>query len=390
MYNKLTEQGNTVRELKQSKAAKDVIDVAVKTLLSLKSDYKSLTGTDYVAGKAPAAPPAPSIGGSDSIQAQVDDQGAKVRKLKSAKAPKSEIDAAVKTLLELKAKFKEVTGQDYKPSPVQPAAAVNVKVEPTTLPAAGGSDLQSQVDEQGVKVRNLKSAKAPKPEIDAAVKTLLELKAKFKEVTGQDYKPSPVQPVAVKVEPASPPAAGGSDLQSQVDEQGIKVRTLKAAKAPKSEIDAAVKTLLELKAKFKEVTGQDYKPSSATPAQPVAVKAEINCNQSSSDPSTLLAQIDEQGNVVRNLKSAKAPKPEIDAAVKLLLELKGKYKVASGEEYKPPQQRAPADVKVESTSMSPEDSIKCEVEAQGNTVRQLKEAKASKGKFSLYLDEFDW
>ena len=33
-----------------------------------------------------------------------------------------------------------------------------------------------------------------------------------------------------------------------------------------------------------------------------------------------------QGNVVRELKSEKKPKPEIDAAVKLLLDLKAQYK----------------------------------------------------------------
>ena len=43
-------------------------------------------------------------------------------------------------------------------------------------------------------VRNLKSNKAAKPEIDAAVKVLLDLKMQFKTVTGQDWKPGMVFP----------------------------------------------------------------------------------------------------------------------------------------------------------------------------------------------------
>ena len=41
------------------------------------------------------------------------------------------------------------------------------------------------------------------------------------------------------------------------------VRKLKAAKADKAEIDAAVKLLLSLKADFKAATGSDWKPAAA-------------------------------------------------------------------------------------------------------------------------------
>ena len=43
-------------------------------------------------------------------------QGDAVRKLKSAKADKAEVDAAVKLLLQLKADFKAATGNDWKPA----------------------------------------------------------------------------------------------------------------------------------------------------------------------------------------------------------------------------------------------------------------------------------
>ena len=42
---------------------------------------------------------------------------------------------------------------------------------------------------------------------------------------------------------------------------GDKVRELKAAKADKASVDAAVKSLLELKGQFKAETGSDWKPA---------------------------------------------------------------------------------------------------------------------------------
>ncbi|NXK40683.1 SYWC protein, partial [Piprites chloris] len=48
-------------------------------------------------------------------------------------------------------------------------------------------------------------------------------------------------------------------LFERVTEQGEKVRALKAGKAPKDEIDAAVRTLLSLKLSYKTTTGQDYR-----------------------------------------------------------------------------------------------------------------------------------
>ncbi|NXI47785.1 SYEP ligase, partial [Galbula dea] len=49
-------------------------------------------------------------------------------------------------------------------------------------------------------------------------------------------------------------------IYSRVAAQGDIVRDLKAKKAPKEDIDKAVKQLLALKAEYKEKTGQEYKP----------------------------------------------------------------------------------------------------------------------------------
>lgn len=53
---------------------------------------------------------------------------------------------------------------------------------------------------------------------------------------------------------------GGAELKTKIEEQGTKVRELKDAKAPKGDVDAAVKILLELKTQYKQATGEDYAP----------------------------------------------------------------------------------------------------------------------------------
>ncbi|XP_036397987.1 tryptophan--tRNA ligase, cytoplasmic [Megalops cyprinoides] len=49
------------------------------------------------------------------------------------------------------------------------------------------------------------------------------------------------------------------DLYEKLSAQGDKVRTLKAEKADKADVDAAVQLLLKLKVDYKTLTGQDYK-----------------------------------------------------------------------------------------------------------------------------------
>lgn len=278
-----------------------------------------------------ASSPPESSGGAWSEKAKllnedINAQGEKVRKLKGEKADKEAIDTAVQVLLGLKTKFKAETGLDWKPG-MKPSAGVATSA--ASNGDANADSLSEKITEQGNKVRDLKAKKAGKGDIDAAVAELLALKTKFKEVTGQDWKPG-MKPAA----PTSAPPAGDSKadaINDQIVEQGNMVRDLKGKKADKSQIDAAVAQLLALKNQYKEITGKDWKPgchkaSSSVPATP-AVNA-------GNDP--LNDQIAEQGNKVRELKSAKAGKAEIDAAVAKLLELKAKFKEATGQDWKPP------------------------------------------------------
>lgn len=98
--------------------------------------------------------------------------------------------------------------------------------------------LYSKVSAQGDAVRELKSKKAAKEEVDAAVKQLLALKAEYKEKTGQDYKPGNPPVAAVQAQPSKCEAASATHLDSKslydkVAEQGEVVRKLKAEKVPK-------------------------------------------------------------------------------------------------------------------------------------------------------------
>ncbi|XP_077445865.1 bifunctional glutamate/proline--tRNA ligase isoform X1 [Stigmatopora argus] len=305
---------------------------------------------DKSKGPAPANTPAtakatpsasatatPSASATDSdLFSSIVAQGEAVRQLKTAKAPKEEVDKAVKQLLTLKAQFKEQTGLDYKPGMSPPTPA------PAPISPSGDSAPcpYTRVSLQGELVRKLKAEQAPKDQIDAAVKQLLALKAEFKKMTGQDYKPG-MSPSTPSPAPSSAPSSAvnassssssrsssssSSCLYERVAQQGDLVRKLKTEKAPKDQVDAAVKQLLALKAEYKQATGKDYQPGAApAPKAPAPVQNDAD----------LFDKVAHQGEVVRKLKSEKAPKDQVDVAVKTLLELKTKYKTLTGQEYKP-------------------------------------------------------
>lgn len=385
---KINLQGDVVRNLKAQKADKRDVDAAVKTLLALKEEYKLATGSDWKpvpaepAKKGSASAPAQQTNKSSSSFGQVSDlnekivlQGDSVRNLKTQKAAKLDVDAAVKLLLDLKAEYKAATGQDWKPGVAAPAQQKAAPAQQKAAPSVGQvSDINEKINLQGESVRNLKAQKAAKGDIDAAVKILLELKAEYKAETGQDWKPGTVVPAAAQAKPA-PSIGQVSDINEKINLQGDVVRNLKAQKAAKLDIDAAVKTLLELKAEYKKTTGQDWKPGSVAPTTAPAQTA------SSGQVSDWNEKIILQGEIVRNLKAQKAAKLDIDAAVKTLLELKAEYKKASGQDWKPSATPAAAPVKAQNKeNMEPEskkDELTSKINEQGNVVRQLKSNKAS-------------
>ncbi|XP_067149149.1 bifunctional glutamate/proline--tRNA ligase isoform X2 [Apteryx mantelli] len=361
IYNRVAAQGDTVRDLKAKKAAKEDIDKAVKQLLALKAEYKEKTGQEYKPGNPPASvteqslPSKPEISGtmdSKALYDKVAEQGEVVRKLKAEKASKDQIGAAVEVLLTLKAEYKQQTGQEYKPGN-PPVVFVPPQSSPVCAPLStypvDSKSLYNKVAEQGEVVRKLKAEKALKEQIDEAVKVLLNLKAEYKQKTGQEYKPgnppsappcipSTALPSSVCCNNLAPSSlVDDKALYDNVAEQGEVVHRLKAEKASKDEIDEAVKLLLSLKADYKEKTGQDYKPGHPPVAQ-AALPQTSTIEPSGPDTPEAKAMFNKvalQGEVVRRLKSEKAEKDKIDAAVKELLQLKAQYKSVTGVDYKP-------------------------------------------------------
>ncbi|XP_059696995.1 bifunctional glutamate/proline--tRNA ligase isoform X2 [Haemorhous mexicanus] len=286
IYKKVAAQGDVVRDLKAKKAAKEDIDKAVKQLLALKAEYKEKTGQEYKPGNPPVSGTAQSSkletsGTLDSkaLYDKVAEQGEVVRKLKAEKASKEQIDEAVKILLNLKAEYKQKTGQEYKPgNPPSTPPCLSSNALPSSVCCSNlascslvdGKALYDTVAEQGEVVRRLKAEKASKDQIDEAVKLLLSLKADYKEKTGQEYKPGHppaaqgALPQTSNTVPSGPDTLEAKALFSKVALQGDEVRKLKAEKADKEKIDVAVKELLQLKAQYKSVAGVDYKPVSAS------------------------------------------------------------------------------------------------------------------------------
>uniref|UniRef100_A0A182IPC6 Bifunctional glutamate/proline--tRNA ligase n=1 Tax=Anopheles atroparvus TaxID=41427 RepID=A0A182IPC6_ANOAO len=331
--------------------------------------------------KQAAKPTANVAVGAAALNDSIAAQGEKVRKLKADKAPKPDVDAAVKTLLELKAQYKAATGSDWKPGAATPAPAA------TPPPASNtGDTLNVKITEQGNLVRDLKAKKAAKAEIDAAVKTLLDLKAQYKAATGSDYKPGVAPAAAATPQPTAGTPTNADKLNAQITEQGNLVRDLKASKAPKPEVDGAVKTLLNLKAQYKAATGSDWKPGAAvaTQAATTAPLKQANSSSVGSGGSTvdeINEKIAAQGDLVRDLKAKKAPKADIDAQVKALLDLKAQYKQASGgQEWKPGCVVKQVTAKPAATggSVTGESDLLAQIAAQGEQVRTLKSSKADK------------
>lgn len=102
--------------------------------------------------------------------------------------------------------YMSITNQKYKTVEVaeeaeRKAAATGGKkgdakseAKPATTTAANfdlgkAEQLNTQIKEKGESVRNLKTQKAAKEQVDAEVKALLELKDQFKKLTLQDWKP---------------------------------------------------------------------------------------------------------------------------------------------------------------------------------------------------------
>lgn len=351
-------------------------------LLSLKADYKKLTGKEWKPDTVASTTNQPNSVAQDenTILSKISEVGDKIRNLKTQKAEKTLIDPQVKLLLELKAQYKTLTGKDWKPGTVPQTASQTVSnTSVNSNSTLNETVILEKISQQGDKVRILKTQKADKPAVDAEVKVLLELKSQYKSLTGKDWKPGAVAETTSQVTPIASPITNSNDtlnetvILEQISHQGDKVRVLKTQKADKPAVDAEVKILLDLKSQYKSLTGKDWKPS--TVAQTVSSSKPIVNNEND-----LLQKISEQGDKVRTLKGAKSEKSVLDAEIKRLLELKSEFKSVTGKDWKPDMK--PAGSTAASFGASGDVNVKNEmiakVTAQGDVVRNLKSAKASK------------
>lgn len=173
------------------------------------------------------------------------------------------------------------------------------------------SALHIKISNQGEKVRNLKSSKAAKDAITSEVNILLNLKAEYKALSGEEWKPK-ATPILDNKEVDA--------LDNKIIAQGDKVRQLKLEKAATNIINSEVQKLLSLKEEYKKVSGTEWKPRE-TPTSAVqdsqtqkrnseqltsVAKPKTESNNSSEEE--LTARVVEQGDIVRQLKASKASK----------------------------------------------------------------------------------
>ncbi|XP_018784652.1 PREDICTED: bifunctional glutamate/proline--tRNA ligase [Bactrocera latifrons] len=335
---KISEQGNIIRDLKAKKYTKDKVDSEVKKLLELKAQFKALTGQDWKPGTDTFyVPQSNAEADVEQILNKIADQGEKVRQLKLQKADKTVIETEVKVLISLKADYKKLTGSDWKPATIKPVVVKKEKC-PEQPSANTVADLLAKISKQGDKVRSLKNAKEEKNIIDAEVKLLLALKTDYKSLTGQEWTPTLTVPSSKiveepKIDLTDDDSGDLSALLTQIKFQGDKIRILKSEKATKATIDPEVQTLLSLKADFKQKTGTDWTPNIKMEPKAVVNDDILNKMSSSPEKELLTKEINAQGDKVRTAKSNNLPKENIDAEVKKLLALKTKYKEITGTDF---------------------------------------------------------
>jgi len=171
-------QKNLMEE--RMKLCADLWDGGIKAEQSYKKNPKMLTQLQYC--EAESIPFALIVGESELQQGIV-----KLRTI----ATREEVDIARENVIsEIKSRLNIV--DTYQPSKAkEPSPTKETLPSPPeeTSNAAAGNQLNEEITAQGLKVRDLKSNKAEKAEITAAVAVLLDLKAKYKAAVGKDWKP---------------------------------------------------------------------------------------------------------------------------------------------------------------------------------------------------------
>lgn len=255
-------QGDKIRKMKGEKVAKATLGPEVQCLLDLKARYKELTGKEWQPNEQKSNENVQISKGENetalsSLDAQIVKQGDKIRKMKADKVTKDVLDPEIKCLLQMKSKYKELSGKEWQNKPVkeQTVPKAEVVVEDPSV-------LDSHIRQQGDKIRRMKADKVAKDVLDPEIKCLLNLKSKYKELVGKDWNPAVIASTEKSSDSSASVPNDAASVSEQIKQQGDKIREMKAKKCSKDVLDPEIKCLLELKANFKALTGQDWQPSS--------------------------------------------------------------------------------------------------------------------------------
>lgn len=148
--------------MESKKVDKNRINTEVTLLADLKEQYKALTGKEWILKEGHNIDNLYDTHVS-RLYGDCVDQGTKVRQLKSEKANESIINGEVKKLLDLKAKYKEASGLDYKPPDPKSVSTASTSSKASSSKMSNEAlEIHSKIVEQGNKVRTLKAEKSSK------------------------------------------------------------------------------------------------------------------------------------------------------------------------------------------------------------------------------------
>jgi hypothetical protein len=291
----------------------------------------------------------------------------KVRMLKANEAPQDEVKAAVEAYVALVgAESKTEAPQETKTVQASTTAQASTETQASTTTEAAPTTqttAPTTVEEAADRVRTLKAAKAPQAEVKAAVEAYVAL-----------TEAAPQQ--------AEPRATAVSVQQTPVEVAAERVRSLKAAKAPQAEVKAAVEAYIALTEGGSK--GESKAAVVAVQQTPVEAAAEK----------------------VRQLKAAKAPQPEVKAAVEAYLALTQPAGAATEASAPTPaaesksESRASSDLEVAAervkslkASKAPQAEVKAAVEAYiveeaKDKVQKLKAAKAPQAEVKAAVEAY--
>ncbi|VDM24589.1 unnamed protein product [Toxocara canis] len=186
----------------------------------------------------------------DTLRRQITVQGNLIRALKAVEAKDEALKAALTKLLEMRNKFRELSGFDYVPGMKLPLKQQKLK---NVENRSDIEHLYDEIEDQECIVRSLQTSDPRGEALNDATAKLHALKEEFRVKTGCEFKSEcGDEPEANGTE------AAGERIAMQIQEQGDLVRALKARDAKSKESVEAIAKLLELKKAYKEATGKDY------------------------------------------------------------------------------------------------------------------------------------